>query len=304
LRTPRSMRFRLRFTRGPANEFKVTNGRLQLNSDTRLSRLAAVAIAAGDTSVDLGPMATADNNWASGTVAQIRAWYGGSRRTFLPGVELREWVAIASWLELPAEGNLESISYDDDSQDDGFAREVRVRSYLKSKSDVVLSVAHVKRMMRAHVARNPITFGLLRTTDDATYVNRSLSRPLLVFGVGGSDAARYGSPDDAYDWAEDGDLREDCKRRVEHWGMEVAWTHTRLELSGARGLEPPPSGLTPVYGHRWVLEVMVPPSDHPVKRQRFSAVHAVARPRRGAPPAAPPPAVGPPTAGGSSSVDA
>ena len=66
---------------------------------------------------------------------------------------------------------------------------MRARSYLKSKSDVVLSVAHVKRMMRAHVARNPITFGLLRTTDDATYVNRSLSRPLLVFGVGGSDAS-------------------------------------------------------------------------------------------------------------------
>lgn len=156
MRTPRSMRFRLHFTRGPVNEFKVTNARLQLNSDTRLSRLAAVAIAAGDTSVDLGPVATADNNWASGTVAQIRAWYGGSRRTLLPGVELREWVAIASWLELPAEGNLESISYDD-SQDDGFAREVRARSYLKSKSDVVLSVAHVKQMMRTRrVTRSPL----------------------------------------------------------------------------------------------------------------------------------------------------
>lgn len=168
----------------------------------------------------------------------------------------------------------------------------------------MLSVAHVKQTMRAHAARNPITFGLLRTTDDAVYVNRSLSRPLLVIGVGGSDAARYGTPDDAYDWAEDDELRADVKRRIEHWGVEAEWTHARLELSGARGLELPPPGLTPVYGHRWVLEVTVPPSDHPAKRRRFSAVHAVARPRRGAPPAAPPPAVGPPTAGGSSSVDA
>ena len=61
----------------------------------------------------------------------------------------------------------------------------------------MLSVAHIKSMVRAHAGRNPITFGFLRTTDDASYVNRALANPLLVVGVEGADAARYGSRDDA-----------------------------------------------------------------------------------------------------------
>jgi len=89
----------------------------------------------------------------------------------------------------------------------------------------------------------------------------------------------------------DEDLRADAKKRIEHWRCECEWTHTRLELSGARGLDVPPPGLTPVYGHRWVLEIVVPPSDSAAKRRRFSAVHVAprTRPRRAAP--------GPPTAG-------
>ena len=122
-------------------------------------------------------------------------------------------------------------------------------------------------------------------------MNRALANPLLVVGVEGADAARYGTPDDAFNWAADEDLRADAKTRIEHWRCEAQWTHTRLELSGARGLEVPPPGLTPVFGHRWVLEVVVPPSDSAQKRRRFSAVHVAprTRPRRAAP--------GPPTAG-------
>ena len=61
-------------------------------------------------------------------------------------------------------------------------------------------------------------------------------------------------------------------------------------VSGARGQEAPPYS-TAVYGHRWLLEVTVPPSDSAAKRRRFSAVHVAprTRPRRAAP--------GPPTAG-------
>ena len=155
----------------------------------------------------------------------------------------------------------------------------------------MLSVAHIKAMMRAHAGRNPITFGFLRTTDDATYVNRCVADPLLVVGVEGADAARYGSPNDAYDWAADEDLRADAKNRIEHWRCEASWTHARLELSGARGQEAPPYS-TAVYGHRWLLKITVPPSDSAAKRRRFSAVHVAprTRPRRGAAP-------GPPTAG-------
>jgi hypothetical protein len=193
---------------------------------------------------------------------------------------------------LPAQGRLESLSYED-SQEDGFAREMRARQLLKHKSDVVLSVAHIKAMMRAHAGRNPITFGCLQSTDDASYVNRALANPLLVLGVatGSADVARYGTIDDAYNWAEDEDLRADAKARIEHWRCEAQWTHTRLELSGARGQEAPPYS-TAVYGHRWLLEVTVPPSDSAAKRRRFSAVHVAprTRPRRGAAP-------GPPTAG-------
>ena len=211
------MRFRLRFTRGPAAEFSVADDLLQQSPETRLSRLAAAAVEAGDSRVELGPVAVADQNWAAGTVAQIRAWYGDNKRTLRPGVELHEWVAIAQWLELPAQGRLESLSYED-SQEDGFAREMRARQHLKRKSDVVLSVAHIKAMMRAHAGRNPITFGFLRTTDDATYVNRALADPLLVVGVtNAADAARYGTPDDAFNWAADEDLRADAKNRIEHW---------------------------------------------------------------------------------------
>ena len=162
---------------------------------------------------------------------------------------------------------------------------------MKSKSDVVLSVAHIKQMMRA-AARRSFTFGFLRSTDDASYVNRALANPLLVVGVtNAADAARYGTPDDAFNWAEDEDLRADAKKRIEHWRCEAVWTHTRLELSGARGQEAPPYS-TAVYGHRWLLEVVVPPSDSAQKRRRFSAVHVAprTRPRRGAAP-------GPPTAG-------
>jgi len=210
------MRFRLRFTRGPAAEFSVADDLLQQSPETRLSRLAAAAVEAGDSRVELGPVAVADNNWAAGTVAQIRAWYGDNKRTLRPGVELQEWVAIAQWLELPAQGRLESLSYED-SQEDGFAREMRARLLLKSKSDVVLSVAHIKQMMRA-AARRSFTFGFLRSTDDATYVNRALANPLVVVGVatGSADAARYGTPDDAFNWAEDEDLRADAKNRIEH----------------------------------------------------------------------------------------
>ena len=77
---------------------------------------------------------------------------------------------------------------------------MRARQLLKHKSDVVLSVAHIKAMMRAHAGRNPITFGCLQSTDDATYVNRALANPILVLGVaaGSADAARYGTLDDAY----------------------------------------------------------------------------------------------------------
>ena len=58
----------------------------------------------------------------------------------------------------------------------------------------------------------------MRSTDDATYVNRALANPLLVVGVtSGADAARYGTPDDAFNWAEDEDLRADAKNRIEHW---------------------------------------------------------------------------------------
>ena len=41
---------------------------------------------------------------------------------------------------------------------------------------------------------------------------------LLVVGVtNAADAARYGTPDDAFNWAEDEDLRADAKNRIEHW---------------------------------------------------------------------------------------
>ena len=56
-------------------------------------------------------------------------WYGDNKRTLRPGVELSEWVAIAQWLELPAQGRLESLSYED-SQEDGVAREMRARQLL------------------------------------------------------------------------------------------------------------------------------------------------------------------------------
>ena len=93
------------------------------------------------------------------------------------------------------------------------------------------------------------------------------------------------------DRGQDEDLRADAKARIEHWRCEAVWTRTRLELSGARGQEAPPYS-TAVYGHRWLLEVTVPPSDSAAKRRRFSAVHVAprTRPRRGAAP-------GPPTAG-------
>ena len=41
----------------------------------------------------------------------------------------------------------------------------------------------------------------------------------LVVGVatGSADAARYGTPDDAFNWAEEDDLRADAKNRIEHW---------------------------------------------------------------------------------------
>ena len=137
---------------------------------------------------------------------------------------MNEWVAIAEWLELPAQGRLESLPYED-SQEDGFAREMRARLLLKSKSDVVLSVAHIKAMMRA-AARRSFTFGFLRSTDDASYVNRALADPLLVVGVtNAADAARYGTPDDAFNWAEDEDLRADAKNRIEHWPV---WKSRRL----------------------------------------------------------------------------
>ena len=45
------MRFRLRFTRGPAAEFSVADDLLQQSPDTRLSRLAAAAVEAGDSRV-------------------------------------------------------------------------------------------------------------------------------------------------------------------------------------------------------------------------------------------------------------
>ena len=48
-------------------------------------------------------------------------------------------------------------------------------------------------------------------------MNRALANPLLVVGVDGADAARYGTPDDAFNWAEDEDLRADAKNRIEHW---------------------------------------------------------------------------------------
>ena len=148
---------------------------------------------------------------------------------------MSEWVAIAQWLELPAQGRLESLSYED-SQEDGFAREMRARQLLKHKSDVVLSVAHIKAMMRAHAGRNPITFGFLRTTDDASYVNRALADPLLVVGVmNGADAARYGTIDDAYNWATDADLRADAKNRIEHWPV---W---KSQFYGAFATDAPPA---------------------------------------------------------------
>ena len=137
---------------------------------------------------------------------------------------------------MPAQGRLESLSYED-SQEDGFAREMRARQLLKHKSDVVLSVAHIKAMMRANAGRNPFTFGVLQSTDDASYVNRALANPLLVLGVatGSADAARYGTIDDAYNWATDADLRADAKNRIEHWPV---W---KSKFYGAFATDAPPA---------------------------------------------------------------
>ena len=56
--------------------------------------------------------------------------------------------------------------------------------------------------------------GVRSATHQAQCVLPARSR---VDGVGSADAARYGTPDDAFNWAEDEDLRADAKNRIEHW---------------------------------------------------------------------------------------
>ena len=55
------MRFRLRFTRGPATEFSVADDLLQQSPETRLSRLAAAAVEAAAASVVLAAAISSSN---------------------------------------------------------------------------------------------------------------------------------------------------------------------------------------------------------------------------------------------------
>ena len=57
-------------------------------------------------------------------------------------------------------------------------------------------------------------------------------------------------------------------KAIEGFGFEASWKRERVELSGPRGMDFPPSDLMSVHAIRQVLEVTLPEADHASKRRR------------------------------------
>ena len=55
--------------------------------------------------------------------------------------------------------------------------------------------------------------------------------------------ARTGSGESAYEWAQCETMRDETETDLEGFGFEASWKRERVELSGPRGLDFPPSDL-------------------------------------------------------------
>ena len=63
-------------------------------------------------------------------------------------------------------------------------------------------------------------------------------------------------------------MRDETETDLEGFGFEASWKRERVELSGPRGLDFPPSDLMSVYAFRQVLTVTLPEAEPASKRRR------------------------------------
>ena len=110
-------------------------------------------------------------------------------------------------------------------------------------------------------------FIFLNRTDDATYINKAATQPFDRFvpetwRLNAEQLARTGSGESAYEWAQCETMRDETETDLEGFGFEASWKRERVELSGPRGLDFPPSDLMSVYA----LVVVVVRATHAVAR--------------------------------------
>ena len=63
-------------------------------------------------------------------------------------------------------------------------------------------------------------------------------------------------------------MRDETEAELEGFGFEASWKRERVELSGPRGMDFPPSDLMSVHAIRQVLEVTLPEAEPASKRRR------------------------------------
>ena len=265
------MQIRLKFNHGADAVFDIPDDHLKKKPETMLSTMSKPCWAGKDEFLVIEPVDVANESWCDGMAEQVVAWYDPTEILALkPGVELKDWVAVADWLLLPL-GNLEALlegsDVEDDDEDSGdFARDIRARAYIKDREALRKSIDHIKFQMR-EAASKKFEFGFLNNTDDINYINKCLPSPLKLVGkkyppLPGS------SPTDACQWAQDEFLRNECVTILAACGVKATFALRTLELSGARGIDFPPMDLEPVRAARYVLTVTVPEAEPAPKRRR------------------------------------
>ena len=271
------MRFVLAFKAGADVEFEIPETDLQRHPETMLSVLTADRWtgSAGAPAVQrLEAPETAEDSWSDGMDAFVVAWYArtGGQAIELPApAELEDAVAIADWLLLPL-GDLSEITLGGDAADGNLARKVRAKTYIKLRKDREKTMVAITETIE-NAPKQKYRFIFLNRTDDKDYINKAATQPFDRFlpdtwRLTEEQLARFGNGESAYEWAQCETMRDETEAELEGFGFEASWKRERVELSGPRGMDFPPSDLMSVHAIRQVLEVTLPEADHASKRRR------------------------------------
>ena len=271
------MRFVLKFKTGADCEFEIPEADLKRHPETMLSVMSRprwTGSAGAPEVQQIEAPETAEDSWSDGMDAFVVAWYArtGAQAIELPApAELEDAVAIADWLLLPL-GDLSEITLGGDAADGNLARKVRAKTYIKLRKDREKTMVAITETIE-NAPKQKYRFIFLNRTDDATYINKAAEQPFDRFvpetwRLNADQLARTGSGESAYEWAQCETMRDETETDLEGFGFEASWKRERVELSGPRGLDFPPSDLMSVYAFRQVLTVTLPEAEPASKRRR------------------------------------